>query len=559
MIFFIFTGFIQRLKGQESDVVRALNVDEENNEINCLVTKNKDLITINVSGNGSTLVFKRLPQNDDIAEIVAAGVSDESSERLKYELPSVFLSETELTIEQLRSLLSPKSFEGFKSSINSYMGGPDDPKFGPYVKAVNASNEDASIEQQCPVILVGLGTIAEACSRLNNILKESSDGDSLTEKITEATFRVPATKEWQYAARFTSDLDVAETRQIFPNWADLNESEDVGLRGQWADICDANSIPFTSSPTVKEVCEAADTVFAKGKNKDGYDLLGDILSECMETNVHITHNDSQCILPVINTGRNAWGLLGLFGNASEWTLRGETISDVDESWMKISSGEIDKETAAQEMFNIMGGQFLNTYAKSQAWKLWSIADGNGPIQTDVFQAESKNSDQHDMFVDLKAGVRLCVHNKLSKNWFVTYRRQVLSRESIEELNSDFTKCFVEICTTGEQTTLAHVLEDYNSLKMKTEACDELDVVCQVTRAMVDANKQLLSTTSAGKTALKEQEVTDSINELAGLDLGILAGDRKKPDPESKDSAQSGMKSTPTRINFFSILEEVNTL
>jgi len=555
------TEFNPVIRGQEPDAAEALGVDQEDTTAERLATEVDDSMSIDLGGEGGVLVFRRLPKSDDISKIVAAGMPIDSSDQPAYAVPSVYLGETELTIQHLHSLLGPESWGNFKSRIKSYMGGPDDPKFGPYVRGVDTIGEDGVKEHQCPAILVGLGTVVEVCKRLENISNEAvgqGSGGSLTDQITEVTFRLPATKEWQYAARFTTDLDVAEERQIFPNWLDLNQSEDIGLRGQWADLCEAHGIPFKSSPTVRDVCEAADTVFAKGKNKAGYELLGEILKECMETSVHITRSDSQCILPVTDVGVNAWGLFGLFGNASEWTLNGESIADVDDFWGRISSGENVEEIGSHEMFAIMGGQFLNTFARSGAWKLWSIADGDGPLQTDVFQAESESSSAHDAFVDLKAGVRLCAHKKLSEDWFGVYRGKVLETGSVEAINDEFRKSFSEICATDEQVALSGVLEGYNTLKSKEKVFDSLDVVRQVTAALVDASEQLRSLTAAGKAALNEQGEAETINALAGLDLGILGDLKSKPDPGRKGPEQAGGKPVPTPVEFFEILKAVNS-
>ena len=182
---------------------------------------------------------------------------------------------------------------------------------------------------------------------------------------------------------------------------------------------------------------------------------------------------------------------------------------------------------------------------------------------DVFQAESNDSDKHDVFVDLKAGVRLCIHNKLKKEWFVDYRRQFLLQDSLEVINKEFAESFAELCTAEDQSALIDVLNNYLVLRSKEGSFDNLDTVCQVTQALVDANKKLMSTTAAGRSGLKEQQVNTASGLMASLDLGSFSSSKKSPDDNPKDSTKttqpkSSLGSSAAAVNFFEIMIQVNS-
>ena len=124
---------------------------------------------------------------------------------------------------------------------------------------------------------------------------------------------------------------------------------------------------------------------------------------------------------------NLWGFYGLFGNASEWTLEGADGLSVEENWQALTTDS--PEITDSKLVRIMGGQFLNTYPKFEAWKSWSIANGLGPIANKIFTSEKTDGESFERFVDLKAGLRLCVENKLRKDWFVDYRRKFLQKKT----------------------------------------------------------------------------------------------------------------------------------
>ena len=508
------------------------------------------VLEITVPESDCRLIFKRLPRNNNITPVVNI---DESISEPAYQIASVFFAETELTLEQLRCLLTDDGWTSYKSLIKNRMGSKDDPKFGGYIRAVDAVTQDSTEDQQCPVVLANFETIRAVCQRLETIVKDSPEVCSYNNKFAEVTFRLPSTKEWQYAARFTTDIDEARNRKFFPNWIDFQKEENVRLRGQWVDVCQMFGVPVINSPTAEDICGVADTVFQKGRRKEGYNLLGNAICVAMGTPVHITKRDAQCILPVKSMPANLWGFFGLFGNASEWTLEGADGLAVDKNWQALTTDS--PEIADSKLVRIMGGQFLNTYPKFEAWKLWSIANGLGPIANNIFTSGKSDGEAFERFVDLKAGVRLCIENKLRKNWFVDYRRNFLQKKLFEENNEIFRAAFRDLCTTVDQLALNEVIDSYEELS-KQESLDQIDAVCDITAVLIKAFKKLRSTTEEGRGLLEEEKLEEQDEALAGIDLSMFSGEPGASSVKIEENKSETKEES--EVDFFELLQEVNS-
>jgi formylglycine-generating enzyme required for sulfatase activity len=274
-----------------------------------------DILSVHLPDGKHTITFRRLPKVADANPYASPKVEAETK---PYELPSVYLAEQELSLRELRALVSDKTWDAYTARVLAYTGTDEDPKFGSYRKAVRAFSD------KYPAILVDLGMILEACTALDKLASERPECLSLRAELAAVRFRIPSRVEWQYAARGTQDVAEAKTREVFPKWPQF----DTGLKGRWQDLCEKASIDPRRIPSPAVVCEAADSMLANKQSKEGYEFLGEVLKKTLGFEVNIFRTADQNILPVDSGAVDAWGFRRLLGNASEWTLDRTSLEDV---------------------------------------------------------------------------------------------------------------------------------------------------------------------------------------------------------------------------------------
>ncbi len=504
------------------------------------------------------ITFRRLPKIDDVIPVALvtpdAASSEKGGDAQPYELPSVYLAEKELSLFELKALLSEQTWDAYAARVLAYTGTDEDPKFGGYRKAVREASD------KYPAILVDLGTVLEACKTLDNLAADHPESLSLPSDLAAVGFRLPSRIEWQYAARGTQEPGKAKAREVFPNWPQF----DTALQGRWQDLCEkAGASPGrTASP--KEVCALADSMLSDKQSKEGYEFLGEILKKALRFEVNIFRTADQNILPVDSGPSDEWGFRRLMGNASEWTIDGKSLVEVESLWASLSRADhvaLAKDT--RPLGVVMGGQFLNTVPQPRSWAKISVADGQTKdgasfsVQ-DAF-GRTKDGEALDDFVNLKAGVRLCVRRSVSPRWFVSYRRSFRRGQDVASANDDYRESFRDLCVAKEFERLSKVLEAYELAPAGAEAADNDDRVSSITERMIAAARafDVKPRNSVGS----DSSADEAIRRLQALGLGGSAGGaetQEKPGGETRPAeSPKRVRGPAAKPNYFDVLGVVN--
>ena len=518
--------------------------------------KESDTLSVELPDGKHMITFRRLPKIADATPLASIKVDAASreAESKPYELPAVYLAEKELSLFELRALVSDKTWAGYTACVLSYTGTDDDPKFGGYRKAVREGSD------KFPAILVDLGTILEACTTLDKLATKRPESLSLRSELAAVGFRIPSRIEWQYAARGTQDIAEAKAREVFPRWTQF----DTGLKGRWQDLCEKASIDPGRIPTPAEVCEAADSMLANQQSKEGYECLGEVLKTALSFEVNIYRTADQNILPVDSGAVDAWGFRRLLGNASEWTLEGRSLEDVESLWKSVAQADavaLSKDTRPLGM--IMGGQFLNTVPQPRSWMKFSIAGGQSK-DGDAFSVQdacgrTSGGEVLDDFVNLKAGVRLCVRRSVSPQWFVPYRRAVRNAQGLAKANQEYRESFRDLCIAAEFDKLAKVLDAYQLAPQVAEASDDAGRVASFTDSMIAAARAFDD--KAVGPARGESAADEAIRRLRAAGLG---GSASGDGSQATGGGQGTSQAAPKRVrgpaqkpNYFDVLGNVN--
>ncbi|RLS31409.1 MAG: hypothetical protein DWH80_08110 [Planctomycetota bacterium] len=513
-----------------------------------------DTLSVQLPGGQHVITFRRLPKIANATPLASVNADTASSEKGEdsqpYELPSVYLAEKELSLLELRTLVSEKTWDAYAARVLACTGTDEDPKFGGYRKAVREGSE------KYPAILVDLGALLEACIKLDTLATEQPEALSLRSDLSTVGFRMPSRIEWQYAARGTQDVAEAKAREVFPKWPQF----DKGLMGRWQDLCEKTKTRFDPGrgPTPAEICEAADSMLANNKDKEGYDFLGEVLKKALSFEVNIFRTADQNILPVDSGAVDSGGFRRLLGNASEWTIDRKSLEEVESLWNSLKQADaaaLSKDTRALGF--IMGGQFLNTVPQRQSWMNFSIAGGQSKGGA-PFSVQDATPDG-EVLKELKAGVRLCVRRSVSPQWFVPYRRAVRKGQDLAKMNQDFSKSFLDLCIATEFDKLAKVLKAYELRPEVAEASDDEAHVTSFTDSMIAAARAFDKST--GKPAAGESAADEAIRRLRAAGLGGNAGGKDTP---NKDSDATKPKQQPKRDrgsapkpNYFDVLGSMN--
>lgn len=522
----------------------------------CACAKEADILSVQLPGGKHATAFRRLPKIADATPLASlkGDAIAENAEAKPYELPSVYIAEKELSLFELRALVSEKTWAAYTARVLAYTGTDEDPKFGSYRKAVKEGSE------KFPAILVDLGTILEACIALDKLASEHPDSLSLQSDLTTVGFRIPSRIEWQYAARGTQTVAEAQAREVFPKWPQF----DTELKGRWLDLCAKAGVDPGLNPTPAVVCEAADSMLANKQSKEGYEFLGDVLKKALGFEVNIFRTADQRILSVDQQAIDAWGFQRLLGNASEWTINAASLADVESLWATLKQADaaaLSKDT--RPLGVIMGGQFLNTVPQPRSWTKFSIAAGqsNDGMAFTVRDAYGRTADGEvmDDFVNLKAGVRLCVRRSVSPQWFVAYRRSVRNSQDLAKTNQDYRDSFRDLCIETEFDRLVKVLDAYQRVPEVAQARDDASQVSSFTASMITA--ALAFDNRASGAARGESAADEAIRRLRAAGLG---GNASGDAPQVKAGDQGGSQASPKRArdpaqkpNYFDVLGSVN--
>lgn len=514
-------------------------------------------LVVTLPGTQHSITFRRLPKIADANPLASVGSADvpQGESATPYELPSVYLAEKELTLYELKALVSEKTWSAYREHLLSFTGTDDDPKFGSYRKAVREGSD------RFPAILVDLATILEACATLDKRAEETPEALSLGSEVATVGFRIPSRVEWQYAARGTQDAAEAKARARYPKWPQFDTRD----KARWIELCGKAGADQNRLPSPEAICDVADSLLTEKQSKEGYEFLGEIFKKALGFEVNVFLQSEQNILPVESGSRSEWGFHRLLGNASEWTIDGKSLEDVESLWSSLKQADasaLAKDSRAIGV--IMGGQFLSTYAQPSSWMKFSIADGHTkdgqPFTVKDAYGKTSSGEVLDDFVGLKAGVRLCVRRTISPRWFIAFRRIACKGHDIGKATQDCRESFRDLCVASEYEKLAQVLDAYARVPMAAEISDDETRLTSFTTGMIAA-AQAFSDRPAD--AGSRQSASDeAIRRLQALGIGGGGGgstdvsgsdnerSRQTPQPKRKrDSAQ--------KPNYFEVLSSVN--
>lgn len=513
-------------------------------------------LVVTLPGTQHSITFRRLPKIADATPLASVGSADvpRGESATPYELPAVYLAEKELTLYELKALVSEKAWGDYRERLLSFTGTDDDPKFGSYRKAVREGSD------RFPAILVDLATILEACATLDKLAVETPGGLSLGSEVANVGFRIPSRVEWQYAARGTQDVAEAKERSRFPKWPQFDTRD----KARWSELCGKAGADQSRLPSPEAICEVADSLLTEKQSKEGYEFLGEIFKKALGFEVNVFLQSEQNILPVESGSRSEWGFHRLLGNASEWTIDGKSIDDVESLWGSLKQADakaLAKDSRAIGV--IMGGQFLSTYAQPSSWMKFSIADGHSKDGQafSVKDAYGKTSSGEvlDEFVGLKAGVRLCVRRTISPRWFIEFRRTVCMGNDIDKATQDCRESFRDLCVASEYEKLVQVLDAYARVPLAAEISDDETRLSSFTTGMIAAAAAFSDRPADAES--RESAADEAIRRLQALGIGGGGGGSNTGGSDHNRSGQAPQpkrkRDSVQKPNYFEVLSSVN--
>lgn len=513
-------------------------------------------LVVTLPGTQHPITFRRLPKIADATPLASVGSADvpRGESATQYELPAVYLAEKELTLYELKALVSEKTWSDYRERLLSFTGTDDDPKFGSYRKAVREGSD------RFPAILVDLATILEACATLDKLAVETPGALSLGSEVATVGFRIPSRVEWQYAARGTQDAAEAKARSRFPKWPQFDTRD----KARWGELCGKAGADQNRLPSPEAICEVADSLLTEKQSKEGYEFLGEIFKKALGFEVNVFLQSEQNILPVESGSRSEWGFHRLLGNASEWTIDGKSIDDVESLWSSLKQADskaLAKDSRAIGV--IMGGQFLSTYAQPSSWMKFSIADGHSKdgqaFSVKDAYGRTSSGEVLDDFVGLKAGVRLCVRRTISPRWFIAFRRTACKGLDIEIAVQDCRESFRDLCVASEYEKLAQVLDAYARVPVAAEISDDETRLSSFTTGMIAA--ALVFSDRPADTESGESAADEAIRRLQALGIGGGGGGTNAGGSENNRSGQTPQpkrkRDSVQKPNYFEVLSSVN--
>ena len=525
-------------------------------------------VTIPDENENHKIVFHRLPKSDDVLPVVelsedlpeeaetsssntSSGV-DETTTR-QYEVPAIFLAEKELSLFEVKALVSEKTWEAYKDTVLSYTGTDDDKKMGPYRQAVRDASKDF------PAIIMTFDVIREICQTLNGLVKDDPEVMSSSTVLSRHSFRIPTKTEWQYAARATVNPEQALERRIFSKWSELG----TRTSGKWIDICEKLKLnPKENKPTPDKVVEVADLLLERNRSKDGYRLLGQLLIDCLGFEINIAGGGpAQSIEKTSSPQANEWGFMRLLGNASEWTIDAEDINQAQQIWDKISAASPESLSTDTSSFgNVMGGQFLNTIPVQGYWRRFSIdggqtKDGNPFTVQDFFGHDAEGA-VAEVAIDLKAGCRLCLRLQPTPDWFVNYRRKYLQGEELPAIINEYESFFNDVCLASEYTKNKILLGQYLKFKKLRASLDSELSVIEMTSIML---KALEPYSIKGGAEAKPDFSTMTVEEKIEYAKKLQSQYKSKKNSSRNSSENQPIRGSPLIPNFAEVLSSINNL
>ena len=507
-----------------------------------------DQLVVTLADVGHTIVFRRLPKNDDILPLVTKAPKKGAT----YEAPSLYLAEKEASLFDVKALVSDTTWTNYQKLVLRFYPSSDDVEVTRYRKAIT----DGSKEY--PAILVDLPIMIEMCQTLNKQI--AIQADNWTPALENTFFRIPTRSEWQYAARSITDPAKLASKELFPEWAEF----DVVMKGKLQDILERLKRSPKQSVLPRELVAIGDELFNKGGSTrtDGYKLLGKALKRSLQLEVNIAVTSEQQVFPLTSPNPNAWNFHRMIGNVPEWVLEKDGLSQADEFWVSLSENSKELVENKSDFGSLMGGSFVQLGARFEFWKNYSVAHGSldedQPWKVNDLISVDTNGDVTDNFVSLKGGIRLLVRRQLSPTWFVMFRREMMLDAEVKDVDKKYLALFQEICTVEEAEPKQKTVGLYERFRNDNDQFVEPEW-WKVTGPMLRDVVASFETTEKGDGELLSDSEVDSF--LDGIDLSELSlGPRSNKDnPAKKDDPAAEKKDPPPKIDFFRVIVELDQL
>ncbi|WP_437193370.1 formylglycine-generating enzyme family protein [Planctomicrobium sp. SH527] len=346
---------------------------------------------------------------------VQASAASELSPELR--IQHYYISETEITIGQLKKVLTDSGLASVKESARRMTALPE------------LANAIESGENQ-PACLVSLDVAVDFCLKL----QDQYDADRLASAentIESRLFRLPSHLEWQYAARAVEKADNILSRPHFTRWidvSDLTPASQQKCQELWESLGRAGKFPGDQNAFL-------DISGVTGGEQQ--EKLKDVLSECFAKGLGAAKRTSSGIgelKPVGSTLPNEWNISDLHDGVTEWTIYSSNQQRAVQLWNRFTTARragTGLETQA-ELF-LCGGSFMDSYFGTNALKRFTI--WGGPTLTGDHAEPVAAS--NDLVFDKAPGIRVLMERTLVDDWLFVVRQNVFQTNQIKMGAADF--------------------------------------------------------------------------------------------------------------------------
>jgi hypothetical protein len=495
-------------------------------------------VAFNKSTSSGSMKFVRLPRLPDIREITVP--SDTNTNTPAFPTGATYLAQYELSLGQLKQLISPGTWESYSQRASKLIGPISDPKYRVYHDAIQNASSDY------PAFAVGVRELVEITQTLNKTATfEASDIDS---RIETLFFRIPSRLEWQFAARATLSSEEMESKLHFWNW--LTDSEYQKFMGKIIDLAKKlnREIPekLMSQADFLSLIEQAE--MRDDTRREALELLGEILKVSLGLEVNISQPNQAGLREIMSAKPNSWGFYHIIGNVSEWCLMDKNPDQLRDHWQRLLETQDLSLEAEKEFGLVMGGNFLHVAQIIGKWRNYSIAAGaiDSTTKSIVAYRVEQSLDSPNVAIDDEmAGVRLLAERRLAPNWFAALRSDlylVPSNDSSEKIAAFYSDKINEIAEGNELERSLAFVSYYSRLSMTKDSPADFEW------------SSLCDPASRFRARAKEKESTgDALAQMRAI-LGEAPSGGSGT--ASNDSDENKPLKTQSEADFFSIFAQV---